>query len=60
VIAVRVTAKVPITAGATMFVLESMKMEFEVRATEDGELNEVNVKANDQVTAGQLLAKWAR
>jgi len=60
VIAVRVTTKMPVAVGDTMFVLESMKMEFEVRATEDGELIEVNVKANDQVTAGQLLAKWAR
>ena len=56
----RVTTKMPVAVGDTMFVLESMKMEFEVRATEDGELIEVNVKANDQVTAGQLLAKWAR
>jgi acetyl/propionyl-CoA carboxylase alpha subunit len=60
VIAVKVEARTPVAAGDTMFVLESMKMEFEVRATEAGELSEVHVKSNDQVTAGQLLAKWAR
>ena len=60
VIAVKVEARTPVAAGDTMFVLESMKMEFEVRATGAGELSEVHVKSNDQVTAGQLLAKWAR
>jgi biotin carboxyl carrier protein len=60
VIAVNVTAGSKLEAGETVLVLESMKMEFEVKATQAGTIEATFVKANDQVTAGQRLAQWSQ
>ena len=43
----------------TIFILESMKMEFEVKANQDGTLGELRVKESDQVSSGQVLAQWS-
>ena len=48
-----------VTEGQVVLVLESMKMEFEVKAGKTGTVAKVQVKNGDQVTAGQLLAAWA-
>lgn len=42
--------------GDTILVLEVMKMETPVVATEDGTVASINVNAGDMVEAGQLLA----
>ncbi len=38
--------------------LESMKMQFEVKAGKDGKVAAVLVTGGDQVTAGQQLGEW--
>lgn len=55
---VQVMAKpgIKVAAQQALFVLESMKMQFEVKASVDGEVNEVLVSEGAQVQAGALLA----
>jgi biotin carboxyl carrier protein len=57
---VKVMAKAgdSIPKNQTLFILESMKMEFEVKAAKSGTIKEVSVKAGDQVLSGQTLAHW--
>jgi acetyl/propionyl-CoA carboxylase alpha subunit len=59
VIAVKVSAGDQVKAGAPVFVLESMKMEFEVKAARTGCVRTVEVKVGEQVTAGRQLATWS-
>ena len=47
---------VKIEAGDTILVLEIMKMETPVVATEDGTVASINVSVGDMVEAGALLA----
>lgn len=47
-----------VEVGQAVVILESMKMEFEVKAGVAGTISELLVKIGDQVTAGQRLAKW--
>jgi propionyl-CoA carboxylase alpha chain len=44
-----------VSAGDTLLVLEAMKMEHPMRATEDGVVAEVRVTQGEQVEAGTLL-----
>ena len=44
-----------VSAGDTVLVLEAMKMEHPMRASEDGTVSEVRVAEGDQVEAGTLL-----
>lgn len=59
VIAVKAEVGAAMEVGQTILVLESMKMEFEVKAARAGTLAEIHVKTGDQVTAGRALAAWA-
>lgn len=59
VIAVKVSEGDIIQAGTAIFVLESMKMEFEVKTTRSGAIQSVEVKIGEQVTAGRQLATWS-
>ncbi|MBM4251356.1 MAG: hypothetical protein FJ146_05260 [Deltaproteobacteria bacterium] len=59
VIAIKVAAGDTVTIGQTLLVLESMKMEFEVKASGAGTIAQFSVKQDDQVAAGQQLAVWA-
>jgi pyruvate carboxylase subunit B len=45
-----------VKAGDVVMILEAMKMEIDIEATADGKIASVNVKQNDVVTEGQLLA----
>ncbi len=44
----------------TLIVLESMKMEFEVKAGKVGIIEEICVRVGDQVSADQILAVWRK
>jgi propionyl-CoA carboxylase alpha chain len=55
VIDLRVQVGDHVSAGATVLVLEAMKMEHPMRATEDGVVTEVRVALGEQVEAGALL-----
>ena len=59
VIKVMVQVGDSIPKNQTLFILESMKMEFEVKAAKSGTIKEVSVKSGDQVLSGQTLAHWA-
>lgn len=47
-----------VTKDTKLFILESMKMEFEVKAAKDGLISEVNVSLGEQVQSGKVLAHW--
>ncbi len=55
VIDLRVQVGDRVSAGDTVLVLEAMKMEHPMRATEDGVVSEVRVTQGEQVEAGALL-----
>jgi propionyl-CoA carboxylase alpha chain len=55
VIDLRVQLGEHVSAGDTVLVLEAMKMEHPMRATEDGVVTEVRVTLGEQVEAGALL-----
>ncbi len=54
----KIEAGAKLKAGDVAFILESMKMEFEVKAPIDGTIDSLNVAEGDQVKAGQKLAEW--
>ena len=56
VVKVLVTAGQEVTQGAALVVLEAMKMEHTVRASEAGTVRELHVAVGDQVDADRLLA----
>ncbi len=55
VIELRVKVGDRVTAGDTLLVLETMKMEHPMRATEDGVVIDVRVAEGEQVESGTLL-----
>jgi propionyl-CoA carboxylase alpha chain len=55
VIELRVRVGDRVRSGETLVVLEAMKMEHPMRATEDGTVSEVRVSQGDQVEAGAVL-----
>ena len=59
VISVHVTPGEDVDSGKTMFILESMKMQFEVKSTKAGQVKSVLVATGEQVNAGQTLGEWA-
>lgn len=55
VVAVPVTEGQEVSTGDVLVILESMKMENEVRAPRDGRVNRVRVSPSDAVEKGQTL-----
>ncbi len=58
VIAINIKAGDVAEAGQMLFILESMKMQFEVKSTKAGEVSKILVEQGMQVTAGQKLGDW--
>ena len=44
-----------VKAGDTLVILEAMKMEHSIKASEDGKVTELYISINDQVENGALL-----
>jgi biotin carboxyl carrier protein len=59
VVHLRVEPGATVTAGETLVVLESMKMEISIAAPRDGSVAEVLVAAGDQVDRGAVLIELA-
>jgi acetyl/propionyl-CoA carboxylase alpha subunit len=59
VVQLRVEPGATVTAGETLVVLESMKMEISIAAPRDGSVAEVLVAAGDQVDRGAVLIELA-
>ncbi|MBX7137246.1 MAG: biotin/lipoyl-binding protein [Oligoflexia bacterium] len=57
VVAVKVKPGDVVEAGSTLLVIESMKMEHQVKAPLNGEVKTVHVAAGDTVEAGRVLAE---
>ena len=55
VLELRVQVGARVQSGETLVILEAMKMEHPMRATEDGVVTEVRVAKGDQVEAGAVL-----
>ncbi|HZW43393.1 MAG TPA: biotin carboxylase N-terminal domain-containing protein [Dermatophilaceae bacterium] len=60
VVAILVTAGEDVEVGATIAVLESMKLQTEVRAPRSGRVREVLARVNSQVDAGAPLVRLDR
>src|SRR5690606_18568929 len=56
----KIAAGVNVAAGEPLLILESMKMEFEVKAPKSGTIAKLLVKPGDQVSAGKKLADWVQ
>lgn len=57
VVAINTAAGQPVTAGETVIVLEAMKMELPIRATEDGTVATVNCRVGELVQPGAALVE---
>ena len=57
VVQVSVSEGAPISAGDTVVVLQSMKMEISVTADDAGKVSKIHVKKGDEVNIGQVLAE---
>ncbi len=55
VIDVKVKKGKKVKAGDTLVILEAMKMEHSIKASEDGTVSELLISVNDQVENGALL-----
>jgi len=56
ILKINVKAGDSVKKGDVLMVLEAMKMENEIQATQDGVVASVNVAASESVESGQLLA----
>ena len=54
---VNVTNNKKVSKGETLFILEAMKMQHEIKADIDGLPTDLRVKENSQVSTGDLLVK---
>ena len=54
---VKVTNNKKVSKGETLFILEAMKMQHEIKADIDGLTSDLRVKENSQVSTGDLLVK---
>ncbi|HPJ22286.1 MAG TPA: biotin/lipoyl-binding protein [Clostridia bacterium] len=56
ILGVKVSVGDKVEKGATLLILEAMKMENEIAAPEAGTVSSINVEAGASVESGQLLA----
>ena len=50
-----VTVAAYVKTGETLVILEAMKMEHSIKASEDGVISDIFIKENDQVENGAVL-----
>ena len=60
VIGIQITEGSVVEVGQTMFILESMKMQFEVKAGKIGTIGEIMVHVGVQVQSGEQLGTWQK
>lgn len=58
IVSVAVAPGDEVTRGQRLFVLESMKMEFEIVAPRDGRIAALPISVGGHVEAGQTLVTW--
>lgn len=58
VVALLVEAGQQVSEGERLFVMESMKMEIEVRAEQAGTVDTVEARVGDQTESGTVLLRW--
>lgn len=58
VVAIKAAAGQSVKKGTVLAILESMKMEFEIKANQDGVIAKIPVQVGEQITAGQSLVLW--
>jgi biotin carboxyl carrier protein len=55
---IKVTAGQSVESGATLVVIEAMKMENPIRAHRSGVIKDVSVRKGDEITSGTLLVTY--
>jgi geranyl-CoA carboxylase alpha subunit len=60
VLEVAVTAGAEVAVGQRLLVIESMKMEYELRASRPARVRAIEVRVGDQVAPGQVLVRFER
>lgn len=59
ILAVNIKEGESVKRGAVIFILEAMKMQNEIMATQDGTVSRVNVSVGQTVSTGEILATFA-
>jgi len=54
---VNITNNKKVSKGETLFILEAMKMQHEIKANIDGLTSDIRVKENSQVSTGDILVE---
>ena len=60
VVEVAVAAGAEVAVGQRLLVIESMKMEYELRAAQPARVSAIEVRVGDQVAPGQVLVRFER
>ena len=59
IVAIKVTPGAEVDEGTPVLVIESMKMEFEVKSQRQGRVESIDVAVGEQVSAGQTVVRWS-
>jgi acetyl/propionyl-CoA carboxylase alpha subunit len=59
IVAIKVAPGAEVDEGAPVLVIESMKMEFEVKSQRQGRVESIDVAVGEQVSAGQTVVRWS-
>ncbi len=59
IVAIKASPGLEVEAGTPLLVIESMKMEFEVKSQRQGRVESIDVAVGEQVSAGQTVVRWS-